>query len=351
MNQPLVSIVVVTFNGERYIKSCLNSVFGQSYPHLEILVIDNASTDGTLAHLKALPPRENFKTIFNSKNTGFASGHNRGIAISKGEFILCLNQDVVLGDSFVANAVKAFQADEKVGAVQGKLLRWNVGAKLRDPTPAKLRNSYVTRIIDTTGLMIFKNRRIINCRQGEIDYEGAEQMGEIFGADGAAPAYRRRALEDTAISIQGRKEYFDEDFFLYKEDVDLAWRLRLNGWKAVYQPAAIGWHDRTAGESTAIHYVDFIRERRKISKSAKYFAFKNQRLMQIKNEQAGLLLRHLPWFLPKEILSWFYVLLFERYTWKAMRALFRQAPRAWHKRQMIKARLRVDRTAMSKWFQ
>jgi GT2 family glycosyltransferase len=366
-NHPLVSINLLTYNAERYIEACLNSVFNQTYPHLEILIIDNASTDGTVDYLKNFwkqytqierqapqlsrwQNKPRLKIIFNQKNIGFAAGHNQGIKASKGEFILCLNQDVVLDNDFIRNAVEIFKQDHKVAAVQGKLLRWQVGYSV----PHKFVDYKVSPIIDTIGLAILKNRRIINRGQGEVDQGQFEKMEEIFGADGAAPIYRREALEDIKIPVLGRAEgdgeYFDEDFFCYKEDVDLAWRLRLYGWKSIYQPVSIAWHARTAGDSATTNYFAIIRERLKISKFAKYLAFKNQRLMQLKNEQLWFLLKHFPWFLPKEIASWIYVLLFERYTWRAIKDLFRQMPRAWQKRKVIMTKKRMGMRELKKWF-
>ena len=361
---PLVSINLLTYNAEKYIKSCLNSIFSQIYPKLEILIIDNASTDGTFEYLKKLPKRQNLKIVFNKKNIGFAAGHNQGIRKSKGEFILCLNQDVVLDNKFVQKAIEVFKIDAQVASVQGKLLRWNLSL----PTLNQFADYKVSHIIDTTGLVIFKNRRIINREQGQINQEQFEKSEEIFGADGAAPVYRREALEDIILR-QGyggqvpsakkkkdlrsealAKEWFDEDFFCYKEDVDIAWRLRLYGWKSVYQPKSVAWHARTAGDSAAKNYFAIVRERLKINKFGKFHAFKNQRLMQLKNEQPLLFIKHLPWFLPKEIISWIYVLLFEKYTWRAIKDLFKLAPSAWRKRKIIMANKKVGVKEMEKWF-
>jgi GT2 family glycosyltransferase len=349
-NHPLVSINLLTHNAQTYLESCLASVFKQSYPRLEILIIDNQSADGTINYLKSLKARPDLRVIFNQKNLGFAAGHNQGIRESRGDFVCCLNQDVVLDRDFIQRAVQELLRDNKTGALQGKLLRWNIGnLSLGRPTDYQI--SY---IIDTTGLVFLKNRRIVNRGQGEIEQGQFGKKEEIFGADGAAPVYRRQALEDVKISVpsqaEGYDEYFDEDFFCYKEDVDLAWRLRLAGWKSIYQPVCLAWHARTSGESAASNYFSIIRERLKINKFSKYLAFKNQRLMQVKNEQVGLLLKHLPWFLPKEIASWFYVLLLEKYTWRAIRDLFRQMPAAWQKRKIIMANKKSKAGQMEKWF-
>ncbi len=339
---PLVSINLLTHNAEEYLRGCLASIFSQTYPNLEYLIIDNVSTDKTRDMLWGLEPQENLRIIFNKKNVGFAAGHNQGFKESRGKYILCLNQDAVLDNSFVKKAVEVFEKDNKVGAVQGKLLRWNSGGFLDN----KQLGYKISHIIDNTGLVMLKNRRIIGRGQGEIDEGQFAQSEEIFGVDGAAPLYRRGALED--VKVDG--EYFDEDFFCYKEDVDLAWRLRLCGWRNVYQPEAVGWHARTAGDSAAINYFGIIKERVKISPFAKSMAFKNQRLMQIKNEQLGLLIRHLPWFLPKEIAAWGYVLFLERRTWPAIKALFKRMPLAFKKRKKVMAMKKANTAEMRIWF-
>ena len=345
-NHPLVSINLLTYNARPYIKDCLNSVLKQTYPYIEILVIDNDSFDGTVNYLKQVGSENpKIKVIFNQNNFGFAVGHNQGIEESQGEFILCLNQDVVLDKDFIKRAIEVLEKDGKTAAVQGKILRMPLTSK----------------IIDVTGLVILKNRRVIARGQGQTDRGQFEKIEEIFGADGAVPVYRRKALDDIRLAkvkpLQNYKgltlanfEYFDEDFFVYKEDVDLAWRMQLYGWQTIYQPMAIAWHWRGSGDSAVRTPWGIIKERRKINQFSKYLSFKNQRLMQLKNDQGWLLLKHLPCFLSKEIASWFYVLLFERYTWRAIKDLFKQMSRAWQKRKMIMVKKRVSLKEIGRWF-
>ncbi len=145
-------------------------------------------------------------------------------------------------------------------------------------------------------------------------------------------------------------EYFDEDFFMYKEDVDLAWRMRLYGWKTIYEPNAIGYHLRGAGEGAVSSYLKIAKARRKISQLAKYHSFKNQRLMQIKNELCALFLAHFCRIIIKEVGSWIYVLFFEKYTWKAIKQLVKKIPKAGRKRKIIMNRKRATASEMKKWF-
>ncbi len=347
----LVSINILTYNAQDLIEPCLNSVLKQTYKNFEVLVIDNASDDETLKRVKNFP----VKTIENKKNLGFATGHNIGIKQSRGGYVLCLNQDIkseraikvnitimrafiqlrkmVSNYSELFRKVEAMEKNDKIGSVQCKLL------KIRNMNRPK------SNIIDSTGLLAYKNRRIVSRGQGEKD-KGQYKKGEIFGVDGAAPLYRRKALEDIKID----DEYFDEDFFAYKEDVDLAWRLRLYEWKAVYQPKAVAYHLRTAGEKAVRNYISVAKERRKLSKFAKFHSFKNDRLMRIKNELPDLFLRDILYIIIKEIGAWAYVLFFERYTWKAIKSLIKQIPKARKKREIIMKRKRVGAKEMGEWF-
>jgi len=329
----LVSINILTYNGQDLIEDCLNSVLKQSHSNIEILIIDNASTDKTLEIIRKIRMNSDIRIAVNKKNLGFAAGHNLGIKESRGEYVLCLNQDVVLDKDFIKYGVEAMEKDNKIAAVQGKLLK-------------TLMPNVQCPIIDATGLVMFKNRRAVARGQGEEDKGQYNKFEEIFGVDGAAPLYQRKALEDTKID----DEYFDEDFFCYKEDVDLAWRLRLYGWKSVYEPRVIAYHLRGAGERAVKNYISVALARRKISQFAKFYSFKNDRLMRIKNELPSLFFRDFFSILIKEIGAWLYVLFFEHYTLKAIKELIRQTPSAFRKRKIIMANKRISIDELKKWF-
>jgi GT2 family glycosyltransferase len=335
----VVSISLLTYNGSRFIENCLKSILAQTYPKIELLIIDNASQDNTAAAVQDIISKENpkfpIRVIQNEKNIGFSGGHNLGIKESRGELILFLNQDVILAGDFVKRAVEFFEKnkDGHIGALQPKLLRLD-------------ENMEPTDVVDTVGFLMLKNRRIINRGQGQKDSGQFANEEEVFGADGAAPVYKREALEDVKIF----DEYFDEDFFMYKEDVDMAWRLRMLGWKVFYAPQVLAWHSRGAGESAATQYISIIKERRKIGQFAKFLSFRNQRLMQIKNELPGLFLKHLPWFIFKEFGAWGYIILFEPYTLKAVKELIKMTPKAFAKRRIIMSRRKASAQEMARWF-
>ncbi|MCK5476272.1 MAG: glycosyltransferase family 2 protein [Candidatus Pacebacteria bacterium] len=363
-NFPIVTISLINYNGRKFVFEAIESAVDQDYPNLEIILIDNNSTDGTKEDIEKKIPewekRRKNKIIYikNKENAGFGKPHNMAMRMAKGDFILLLNYDAILKPNYIENVLKPF-SDEKVGAVQGKLLRYDFDKnelyrKKEDPE---------LNVIDTTGLMMLKNRRIVCIGQGQSDACQFNKECEIFGADGAVPVYRKKALEDTKlpiIKIQNSKfkiqnslfEYFDENFFMYKEDVDLAWRFRLYGWKTIYTPDAIAYHGRGSGDSMADNYIDIIKERRKINNFAKYLSFKHQRLMQIKNDFPSLLFtKHLPKFIVKEVGAWIYMMIFERFFFKVMKDFYRDVPLFLKKRKIVMARRRVGAKEMERWFE
>ncbi len=391
-----VTVSVINYNNKKSIFKAIESVINQNYPSLELILIDNNSTDGTREEIDrriagwkekrkevigkcfdwrkrgmervgedSLSSNFRFNDLFdivyirNSENIGFGAAHNQAIRMARGEFVLLLNSDAILAPSYIRNIIGLFE-DQKTGSAQGKLLRYDFE---KDRLVEKKENNKKFRMIDAVGLKMLKNRRIICAGQGQLDKGQFEEEREIFGVDGAAPVYRKKALEDVKIPLMktcsaesGTQsslfEYFDEDFFMYKEDVDLAWRLRLAGWKAMYTPKAVAYHGRGSGESAAEDYLDIIRERRKIGRKAKYFSFRNQRLMQIKNDFPSLLLaKHFSHFLAKEVGAWIYMAIFERFTWRVLRDLGRNIPLFLRKRKVVMDRKRVGAREMEKWFE
>lgn len=354
---PSITITILAFKSRSTIGRCVTNATRLQYEGLlEVLVNEQGQDDDEyqilqeLAHTLSAPNRA--IKITRSENVGFAAGHNRLIRQNKSDFILCLNADAVLLPDFLEKGMLAFD-DARVGAVQGKLLRWDPVAENVVYGPSG------KNIIDSVGLTPLRNRRIINRGQGEEDGGQYEIQEEVFGADGAAPLYRRAALEDIAIpqvKKEKRKEqntdveYFDEDFFMYKEDVDLAWRMQWRGWKTIYVPKAIAWHARGSGESAARNPLKVFAERRKLSRSSKYYSFVNQRLMQFKNESISAIARD---FFPlafRELGTWLVIVFTEPYTFRAIGRICSLLPKTLRKRRIIFSRRSVGANPY-RWFQ
>jgi GT2 family glycosyltransferase len=261
MPQPTVSISIVTFNSSRYIRRCLNAVLAQKGIRASIVVVDNDSADGTGAILKEFGSR--IQAIWNRSNVGFAEAQNQGIRASRAEWVLTLNPDLLMEEDFVRRLVDAGELDAGAGAVCGKLLSIGKGFQ---PLPE--------RRIDSTGLFFTPTVRHFDRGSRELDDGAYDRAEYVFGACAAAALYRRRMIDD--VSIGG--DFFDPDFFAYREDADVAWRAQLLGWRCIYTPAAVGWHVRGVVPG----------DRRSITPSINMHSVKNRFLMRIKNATPGL---------------------------------------------------------------
>src|SRR5208283_3618764 len=142
----MVSVLIVTWNSAQYLEPCFASIDRQDYRDLEVVLVDNASTDGTRAILRA---REStWRVIYNDRNVGFAAGQNRAIRAARGEWLLCVNPDVMLAPDFISRLTEAGSANPEAGSLCGKLLRWDAA---NEPQP--------TRLIDSTGIYFTRNMR------------------------------------------------------------------------------------------------------------------------------------------------------------------------------------------------
>ncbi len=225
---PLVSIVIVNYNAGKQLARCLDCIAQQTYTNWELLVVDNASQDESVAALQNV---ERVRLIRNAKNLGFAVAQNQGLHSASGEFLMPLNFDVRLEPGYIAALVDALRADNRLGSVCGKLLCMDHGWE-------------PSEVIDTTGLLMAHDCAPRSRGHGERDTGQYDDSPAVFGAQGAAPMYRRAMLEDVAWNGQ----YFDERYFMWYEDTDLDWRAYLRGWECQYVPAALAFH---AGHSGA----------------------------------------------------------------------------------------------------
>ncbi|MEK4144988.1 glycosyltransferase family 2 protein [Paenibacillus sp. FSL M7-0547] len=329
MNNKTVSVHIVTYNSADDIIDCLEAVMAQDYPIEKIVVVDNASSDdcaekvnmffnaidkgafssNSLEDLDLFNSQANMEAptslllIQNQKNTGFAPAHNQAIAATETDYVLVLNPDLTLASDYISRLIARMEANPQIGSATGKLL---------------LKADH--ELVDSTGLRMNKTRRAFDRGAGE-PAELWTQSGTVFGVSGAAAMYTRRMIED--VSVDG--EFFDADFFAYKEDVDVAWRAQLFGWQGYYDAEAIGYHERgwkTSGRSTKPMFI------RRIS-------YINRYKMIYKNESARTMLKTILISLPYEIAAHGYMLLREPKLIVAWKSFFTQLPALKKKRKYI----------------
>ncbi|MBV8903869.1 MAG: glycosyltransferase family 2 protein, partial [Acidobacteriia bacterium] len=256
MAAPRVGVSLVTCNSEAYIERCLEALLGQRGVNLDVVVVDNGSTDRTREILQRYRSRLRF--IRSNRNLGFARAQNQAIRRTSAPWVLALNPDVLLTPSFVRDLVEAGEADPQAGTVCGKLLSIGKGfAPLVEPR------------IDSAGIYFTPAMRHFDRGWSEPDDGRYGRAEYVFGASAAAALYRRAMIED--ISFQG--EFFDSDFFIYREDADVAWRAQLLGWRCLYTPSATGYHVRTVTPAN----------RKMLAPVFNMHSVKNRFLMRIKN--------------------------------------------------------------------
>ncbi len=232
--KPLVSIIVLNWNGEKYLKDCLTSLENQTYSNLELILVDNGSKDNSVKFVRKNFPR--IKIIENRKNLGFAVGNNKGIRLARGKYIFILNNDTKIDKNCLEGLTEAAEKDNKIGMLAPKILSF------KNP-----------KSIDSVGLNIYLDGMARGRGRTEIDEGQYDQIEEILLPSGCAALYRKKMLEEI--------DLFDENFFAYCEDTDLGLRGRLAGWKAILVPHAIVYHHYSGTTGKYSRFKAFLVER------------------------------------------------------------------------------------------
>jgi hypothetical protein len=207
-------VIVPSLNGAHLLSPCLDSLVGQSYPHVEVIVADGASTDGTVALLAHHYPTVRLLKL--RRNLGFAGNVNAGLRAARGEVLCLLNNDARADPGWVAACVETLVSHPDIGAVASKVLYAD------------------GRTINSAGDLMCRDGAARQRGNAQPDAPEWDVIEPVFGASGGAGAYRRGMLADVGL--------LDEAFFMYLEDVDLAFRAQLRGWACLYQPAARAVH-------------------------------------------------------------------------------------------------------------
>ena len=319
MSNTLVSIVMVTRGLKNYLRLCLDSALKQTYPSYEVIVIDNSlDPDFGRGIGKDYP---GIKLYPSAENLFYCQALNRGIALSSGEFILCLNDDVVLDKDFLKEALRGFSRDSKIGMVSGKILRAD------------------GKTIDSTGLFLSVWRSAKERGYGLPDTGRFEREEYIFGVNGAVAFYRGKMLDELRINswfdCAHHREYFDSDFHIFYEDLDIAWRAQRAGWKGYYISQAIAYHTRGGtvraaegiGKRFARHYLD---------DGLCVDLIKNRWLAIIKNETLPGFLSSWPFIVLYDCAMGVYLLFFRPQVVKKLIAgILKYPPSALNKRRLL----------------
>lgn len=222
-----LSIVIVTWNGLAFLDACLSHVAAQMPPDAEILVVDNGSTDGTVAWLKQAWPAA--RVIALPDNLGFAGGVNVGLRAARGEYLLLLNNDAFVYQGCVTALMDALAHQPKAGAAAGVLTF--------EHRPDLVASAGIVARRDGVALDLWVGRPVATL---------PSEVQPILGASGGLALLRRSMLDDIGL--------MDSSFFSYLEDADLAWRALLRGWECILVPTARARHiySATAGQGSRL---------------------------------------------------------------------------------------------------
>lgn len=248
MKNPLVSVVIVHCNGRTYLEECLASLRDQAYPEIEIIVVDNASSDGFKQFIKNRFPE--VRIIGNEKNYGFAKGNNIGIRASRGKYIATLNNDTIVDPDWIKNLVSIAEKREDAAMFASKILFYNDHD-----------------LIESTGMIIYSDG-IARCRgYSEKDDKRHDRVEEVLLPSACAALYRKDVLL--------RAGLFDEDYFAYCEDVDLGLRIRMLGWCCLYVPCARVYHHYSGTGGDNLLFKAYLIERNRLWTAIKIFPLPN----------------------------------------------------------------------------
>ncbi len=323
MGGPGVSVTIVTFESARDLPRCLDALAAQTEPPVEVIVIDNGSMDGS----GEVARRHDVVTHFerNAHNRGFAAAQNQALHRAAAPWALTLNPDVTLAPDFLAALAPYRQQPSPLGTLCGKLFRAEADGSPRHPAT-----------LDSTGIVFERTFRHLDRGSERVDTGGYDRVEAVFGASGAAACYRRDMIED--VSIDG--EFFDEAFFAYREDADVAWRAQLLGWDCLYVPGAVGYHRRRV----------LPENRRRVDAALNRHSVKNRFLMRIKNADRAVWRRCGLSGVARDALVLAGCLTVEWSSLPALADVVRLWPRAWKQRRQIQGRRRREPAAVARWF-
>lgn len=313
-SRPRVSAALANWNGVRYLERCLGALRAQSHELEQIIVVDNGSTDGSVEWLAG---QEDVTLIRSQTNRGYCWGYNRAIEAAETPFVLTLNTDAYLDELFVASCLREIGEDARCAAVTGTFFEEATGQRIGG------------------GFWLRRQIRMVST-------PATGQSTQVFGVTGAAALFRLAALKD--VQVEG--QVYDEAYFSYGEDIDLAWRLWLLGWQCRFTPLANAHHVGSGSLQGALRFLDkpafFQRQ-----------VLRNRYLTLLKNARAGDMFDLLPSMGLGELALWPYLLLRQPWRFPALLKtpleLCQRLPRAWRWRREIQKRRDATIGSLRPW--
>lgn len=337
---PKININIIVWNSIQFLPELLSSIEKQTYQNKSVLIIDNGSTDGTESFVKEKYPQVAF--LRNVRNLGFSVANNQGIRFvlehgnepMEEKAILIVGPDMILTETCLETLVKSMEGKEEYGSFGGKLLRAYREGFVDEPLKEIVRSDR----IDSTGIRLRKNFSFLNRGAGEMDEGQYDKSGEVFGHFGSLVLLRAVALMD----LREGDEFFDTDFFSYKEDIDLAWRLQQMGWKSWYEPNAKAYHYFGKYWKERFGWIDRMKNHREKSRMFGFFSIRNHWLLLVKNLDVVSLIISFPRLFLREMFRLMFLVLFETKNSNAFVSAIRLTPKMLQKRFLLKKKKTVS---------
>ncbi len=342
-----LSIIIVTYNSIKYLPHFIDSIIGQSYfvtqnSQPDIFIVDNASTDKTVKLIKDNFP--SIKILRNVRNVGLCRAWNQAIESTQGEYILIMNPDLTLHQDFIKHSLARIKSNADLASVGGKLLKLKVNTLEEEG----LANLEKTNILDSCGIVANKNRSFYERGAGQVDKGQFNNPEQVFGISGACMLLRRQALE----YIKFGKQYFDENFFMYKEDVDLAWRLRLAGYVSYYEPQAIAYHHRRAKIKGKTTSFNILKNRLQKEDFINFYSYRNHLMLLLKNESWANFSRHFIYIFFYELKKFIFMLILENSNLtRSISYILKNFKSIYRKRKFNKRISATKPTQIRQWFE
>lgn len=373
--KPLITIgIIFGKNDLKYLPYSLKSIFEQIYNNFEVIMHNNVIDENKITEDDKVFKwiKENYPQVKleRSGNIGFGKAHNQIINQMKGDYYLCYNPDIILEPDYLEKLIGFLETtkEKNIGVIGGRIMYW-------DFSKSDTESQGKTNQIDSLGLKIKYTHRFIDINQGKksplprgiqgvLDHKEKSihqqplLATEIFGLSGALFLAKKEALEDIAYQLKNtnyslpttnsQKEFFDETIFLYKEDIDLAYRFRLAGYKTFLIQDAVAYHDRSVSGDFGIINSRKTKKRLIKGQTINTWSFYHHHIMLYKNWQKGFSLKVKASTFFYELLSTFYLLIFEFSTfWKGWK-LFKQNFSEIKKRKKLTVK-KVNTQEIEKW--
>lgn len=351
-----VNIIVYHQKEVPYFAPLFASLAAQTFQDFSLVLIDNTDGDGTfdLLHTEAKKLGRDITLVHNDGNVGFANGHNAGIKASNAEYILLQNPDMYLTPEVFEHMVAFLDAHDTVAAVSPRLMRWDFArvTEAADPDAGK------TNQIDCIGVRLFRNRRAVEWLTRQVwdpssdspDVQAlyGKKAIEVFGVSGAFPMYRASVLKAVAFSSG---DVFDPLYHSYKEDLDLAYRMRNLGYTSYVLLNTIAYHDRTGAGPKELSDMAAALNKKNQSEYVRYHSYKNHLMTLYKNEYWQNVLRDFPgmfWYEAKKFI--FLLLVHPRIFFRAWWYLVAHAGQLRAQRRDVVAKRTLFWKGIRRWF-